>query len=620
MKKKEEKKRPKREKRIKRQEDPPPNLHHRLGEFPQTQCPRLLRQREEEEILRMWNHFHNDNHRTNNLVESWHSKINRQAKTSHLNIFAFIQLIQKDEAANIAEMHMLSPGSMTPTSKRPKYRKIDEEITHLKAALLNRGISLRQFMHEASHWIHMGQNSFLMKLEIRQSIFKLSQYLPEIYEKEKLCSAWVAYRPYVLFYKPETIEALLNHPSALDKSWEYRFLHPWLGTGLLTSSGKKWKTRRRLLTPAFHFQILEDFYPIFNEESEILTRKIEKLSSQPWIDVQPLITKCTLDIICETAMGVKINAQSGENISYVEAIMGMADVMVTRSFLPWLWIDFIFYYFFPSGWKYRKDLSIVHSFTRKVIKEKKKSMLKEPVTPKIDENGTKIRKPFLQLLLEHHLRDSSFTEEDIREEVDTFMFEGHDTTAMAISWALFCLGQNPEIQEKLYEEIRDVFQDDYHRKISSTDVKNMKYLDCVLKEALRLYPSVPIFTRELKEDIKLSELNFTVPAGCLCMVLTVKLHRDPAYFPDPDKFDPDRFLPENCLKRHPYVYIPFSAGPRNCVGQRFALTEEKVILIHILRKFKITSLDHMDKVPTMFALTLKNLQPLRVRFTPRHVS
>ncbi|GFT66227.1 cytochrome P450 4V2 [Trichonephila clavipes] len=112
----------------------------------------------------------------------------------------------------------------------------------------------------------------------------------------------------------------------------------------------------------------------------------------------------------------------------------------------------------------------------------------------------KKRRAFLDLLLEHHLIDPSFTEEDIREEVDLFMFAGHDTTAMALSWALYCLGQNPEIQQRVQEELDDIFGDDIDRNIVREDLTKMKYLECVIKETLRLYPAVPFIARECKDS------------------------------------------------------------------------------------------------------------------------
>ncbi|GFQ78082.1 cytochrome P450 4V2 [Trichonephila clavata] len=229
----------------------------------------------------------------------------------------------------------------------------------------------------------------------------------------------------------------------------------------------------------------------------------------------------------------------------------------------------------------------------------------------------KKRKAFLELLLEHHLKDPSFTEEDVGEEVDVFMFAGHDTTAMSLSWTLYCLGKNPEIQQRVREELDEIFGDDMDRSIGREDLTRLKYLECVIKEALRLYPSAPFIARECKESFTV--LDHTVPSGGLCVILICELHQDPESFPEPEKFIPERFFPGNSVGRHPYAYVPFSAGPRNCIGQKFAMMEEKIVLAHILKKFRVTSLDPRDKVITKPNLTTKNVQPLRLRFEPRNL-
>ncbi|GFT63725.1 cytochrome P450 4c3, partial [Nephila pilipes] len=145
----------------------------------------------------------------------------------------------------------------------------------------------------------------------------------------------------------------------------------------------------------------------------------------------------------------------------------------------------------------------------KVIRERKRELLArgeeekgEPDKGQTDEDvNTKKRKAFLDLLLDLHIKDNVLTERDIREEVDTFMFAGHDTTAMGISWVLYNIGLRPDIQDRIHDELDRIFQDDKERPITTEDVREMKYLDCVLKESQRLYPSLPVIGRELEEDI-----------------------------------------------------------------------------------------------------------------------
>ncbi|XP_054713200.1 cytochrome P450 4V2-like [Uloborus diversus] len=440
-----------------------------------------------------------------------------------------------------------------------------------------------------------------------------------MFERYRICRIWLLSRPIVFFYKPETIEVVLSSTIITEKSTEYQFLHPWLGTGLLTSKGEKWKIRRKFLTPAFHFKVLEDFVPVFDEHSKVLTEKLSRLScDNAWLDIVPLITMCTLDIICQTAMGVNINSQSGGCGDYVQAIHEIGELILYRILRPWLWSDRTFYWF-PAGRKFRSNLQKVHGFTRQVIKEKKELSLKIRTEKRMCENNSpsavKRRKAFLELLLEHHFVDQSFTEEDIREEVDTFMFEGHDTTASTICWTLYCLGLYPNAQVTVHKEIDDIFGSDTSRPITREDLTQMKYLECVIKEALRLYPAIPFISRELRKDIQV--LGYKVPAGSACFIFPWMLHRDPVSFPDPERFDPDRFFPQNAVHRHPYAYVPFSAGPRNCIGQRFAIMEQKTVLANILRKFRVLSLDPRDKVNVIPDLIIRNVEPLRIRFLLR---
>ncbi|GFQ78089.1 cytochrome P450 4C1 [Trichonephila clavata] len=265
----------------------------------------------------------------------------------------------------------------------------------------------------------------------------------------------------------------------IDKSKEYELLSPWLGTGLFTCTGTKWRGSRKLLTPAFHFSILDEFIPTFQEQSRVLVSKLQSLVYEPWVDVVPLMTACTLDIICQTAMGVNIDAQGGRNTEYVRAVHELEEAFMHRAVRPWLHPDFIFKWS-AYGRNYDANIRLVKELTRKVIKEKKLDFIKRSkngITEPLS-NGSitqrKKRKAFLELLLEQHLKDPSFTEEDIG-------LEGHDTTAMSLSWALYCLGQNPEAQQKVLEELDDIFGDDIDRNIMREDLTRMKYLECVIK-------------------------------------------------------------------------------------------------------------------------------------------
>lgn len=256
---------------------------------------------------------------------------------------------------------------------------------------------------------------------------------------------------------------------------------------------------------------------------------------------------------------------------------------------PTYWLDSL-YYKSKSGKHFAQKLNLLHEFTRKVIRQRKNQILgiaddtlqstncNSSGVNAANESEMRQRKAFLDLLLDQHLNGGDLTEEGIREEVDTFMFEGHDTTAMALSWIVFLLGHHPDVQEKLWPEIDQLFDElqaeqspesncnssssTCNVQIPLSAVKDLPYLDCVVKEGLRLCPSVPFIGRRLHEDtvIPAGDRNYTVPAGTILYVFIYMLHRDPETFPSPETFNPDRFLPENNAGRNPFAFVPFSAG------------------------------------------------------------
>lgn len=426
----------------------------------------------------------------------------------------------------------------------------------------------------------------------------------------------------VSLQKAEYIEEVLSSNTLLAKGPEYGMLHSWLGSGLLTSTGKKWRTRRRLFTPAFHFRILEDFIPTINFQSQILAKKLGTLTREGKLfDIVPLVTLCTLDIICETIMGTSIRAQYDVGSPYVKAVNRLGELFIQRMMNPLSESEF-FFKRTAMGKEYNTCLNTLHSFTRKVIAERKQSLQGEGYAEPAHDNGPekqtafKQKRPFLDLLINEHLKNpKSITEEDIREEVDTFMFEGHDTTAVGISWALFLIGHQPREQQKIHDELDAIFQNDTERHVTPEDLKEMRYLECCLKEAQRIYPSVAFISRTCEEPFRIGSNTF--PKGTMVRVSTYCLHRNETAFPKPEEFHPERFFPENSKGRHPYAYVPFSAGPRNCIGQKFALSEEKIVISNILRRFTVRSLDPRDQVVVVSELVLRPKNGLRMQFIPR---
>nr|XP_025961062.1 cytochrome P450 4V2 [Dromaius novaehollandiae] len=261
-----------------------------------------------------------------------------------------------------------------------------------------------------------------------EGFFKqLKQYFEE-FRHVPLFKLWIGPLPVMVLYHPDTVEVILNSSKHIEKSYLYKFLQPWLGTGLLTSTGDKWRTRRKMITPTFHFAILTDFLEVMNEQGSILVEKLEKHVDKEPFDVFLDITLCALDIICETAMGRNVGAQENKDSEYVRAIYRMSDLVQRRQKSPWLWPDRV-YVLFKEGREHERNLKILHSFTDTVIAEKA-AELEKPKQGKCDADGNcegsgpQKRKAFLDMLLSvTDDEGNKLSYRDIREEVDTFMFE-----------------------------------------------------------------------------------------------------------------------------------------------------------------------------------------------------
>ncbi|KAK3922994.1 Cytochrome P450 4C1 [Frankliniella fusca] len=427
-------------------------------------------------------------------------------------------------------------------------------------------------------------------LKPRDELFRMLRQWPKMFGSPSVIV--LGGKTFFNLSDPESVEVVLSSSKHTTKGRAYEFLRPWLGDGLLTSAGEKWHSRRKLLTPAFHFKILDQFIPHLEEQAAHLADELGRHVSDGQgadVDVVPIVSKVTLRSICVTAMGKVDFATDSDDAfsekSYFEAIHSVGETTALRIVRPWLWPPLLFK--LTSTYNvFRKNLGILHGYTRKVIADRKATLSvgKGDDDAAADVSGNKRRsrlRPFLDVLLNAQRRGEQITDRDIREEVDTFMFEGHDTTSMAISWALELLGRHPEEQERLAEEVRAAGED-------WDSVSRLPYLDRVYKECLRLRPSVPFISRCLESDAVLPDGRI-LPTSAMASIHIYDLHRHPDHFPDPERFDPDRFLPDREQSRHPFAYLPFSAGPRNCIGKRFATMEVKLFMAAVVRRFHIRS-------------------------------
>ncbi|XP_026491077.2 cytochrome P450 4g15-like [Vanessa tameamea] len=467
---------------------------------------------------------------------------------------------------------------------------------------------------------------------------------------------WLGTKLLIFLSDPDDVEVILNSQVHIDKASEYRFFKPWLGEGLLISSGEKWRSHRKMIAPTFHINILKSFVGIFNQNSKNVVEKMRTETGKVF-DVHDYMSGVTVDILLETAMGITKDTQDDAGFDYAMAVMKMCDIIHQRHYKFWLRFDSVFKFtsFFE---KQKKLLGIIHGLTNKVIKNKKEIYIQnkakgfipptiEEVTKDTPENdtglanvktladtvfkgyrddldfndendvGVKKRLAFLDLMIESAQNGTNkITDHEIKEEVDTIMFEGHDTTAAGSSFVLCLLGIHQDIQTRVYDELYGIFGDS-DRPCTFEDTLQMKYLERVIFESLRMYPPVPLIARKLKRDVKIATKNYVLPAGATVVIGQFQIHRNPKYYANPTVFNPDNFLPENTQNRHYYSYIPFSAGPRSCVGRKYAILKLKILLSTILRNYKMVSDITEDQFVLQADIILKRTDGFRVQIEPR---
>eukprot|EP00102_Acyrthosiphon_pisum_P012478 XP_008181647.2 PREDICTED: cytochrome P450 4C1 [Acyrthosiphon pisum] len=421
-------------------------------------------------------------------------------------------------------------------------------------------------------------------------------------------------RSYVLLNDPDDLKVLLSNTQYIKKGPEYEMLKPWLNEGLLLSSGQKWHNRRKLLTNTFHFKTLDMYNPSINKHSRILVDKLFEASANDdkEISIAEYVTLCSLDIICETIMGTEMNAQKGKSAEYVHSIKSACKSVIERIFKFWLWNDLVFR-MSGSGQSFFKSIKILHEYTDNVIKSKRASLNNSGIEKiRSDSKFEKTKKKsFLDLLL-NVLNDTpdQMSDRDIREEVDTFLFEGHDTSSIAMTMILVLLGMHPEIQDRARDELRSIFGYST-RDATMEDLNAMKYLEAVIKESLRMYPSVPAFTRELDKPLQLNK--YIIPPMTTITVYPFILHRNEDIYPDAEEFIPERFLDEENKAKFIFGYLPFSAGARNCIGQKYAMNQMKIVVSTILRNAKFESLGRKEdiQISTQLIIRIESLPKMK---------
>ncbi|XP_072803570.1 cytochrome P450 4F2-like isoform X1 [Vicugna pacos] len=395
--------------------------------------------------------------------------------------------------------------------------------------------------------------------------------------------------PILRLVHPNFVAALLQAPATVvpKDMFFYSFLKPWLGDGLLLSAGDKWSHHRRLLTPAFHFDILKPYMKIFNKSADIMHAKWQRLASEgnTRLDMFEHISLMTLDSLQKCVFSFDSNCQEKPS-EYIAAILELSALVTKRTHQIFLHMDFL-YYLTPDGQRFRRACNLVHDFTDAVIQERRRTLTSQGSHDLLQAKAKTKTLDFIDVLLLAKDEDGKeLSDEDIRAEADTFMFEGHDTTASGLSWILYNLAKHPEYQERCRQEVQELLRDREPKEIEWDDLTQLPFLTMCIKESLRLHPPVTVISRCCTQDIVLPD-GRVIPKGNICVISIFGIHHNPSVWPDPEVYNPFRFDPETPLKRSPLAFIPFSAGPRNCIGQTFAMTEMKVVLALTLLRFRV---------------------------------
>ncbi|KAJ6637667.1 Cytochrome P450 4d2 [Pseudolycoriella hygida] len=348
---------------------------------------------------------------------------------------------------------------------------------------------------------------------------------------------------------------LVNNTKAITKSPLYNFLKPWLGEGLLTGTGKKWRAERKVMAPMFHSKYFEYFVHVFNRHGENLVNKLKSYEDGDAVDIISLIYLTALDSICEIGCGEQIDALNNSDSEYVQAVT-----------------------------------ETINQFSSDAIRRRRAYLLDNKSKDDVGDDDVANKIVFIDLLLQGSADGKPLDDDAILDQVNTLTFNGRNSSPVAIAFVLYALGQHIDVQQTLFKEIKYVFGSDKSDPITIQQLQELPYLDSVIKEAMRLYPPIPAVARYIEEDIRLDDGRYIPAATSLAMTLFVAF-RDPSAFPEPNEFNPDRFDLNGGVSSRidPFAFIPFSSGPRNCIGQRYALLLIKTVVVQILRNYEIVS-------------------------------
>ncbi len=366
---------------------------------------------------------------------------------------------------------------------------------------------------------------------------------------------------FFLFTSPEAVrEILVTNHERMHKGRALQRAKVLLGEGLLTSEDEFHKRQRRLVNPAFHRERLPGYA---REMIAAARRAAEGWRDGARVDMANEMMTLTLEIVGRTLFSTDLRSQASEIGQAMHDIMSLMNRLISP------FASLLNYVPLPGTYRYWRARFRLERAVTTMIRERRASGR---------DHGD-----LLSMLLLARDEDGGpgMTDQQVRDEAMTIFLAGHETTANALTWTWYLLAQHPEVETRLHAELEKVLGG---RTPQFEDYRQLEYTERVLAESMRLYPPAWIVGRTALEDLEVA--GYRIPAKSILLVSQYLNHRSPEYFPDPEKFDPDRFLPEAVAARPKLSYFPFGAGPRQCAGEAFAWMEGVLVLATLAQHWR----------------------------------
>ncbi|KAI4455252.1 cytochrome p450 [Holotrichia oblita] len=404
-------------------------------------------------------------------------------------------------------------------------------------------------------------------------------------QKHDFCGIYVFTQPSYMPINPEYVKDIMlkDFSNFVDRGMYYNEKTDPLSVHLLSLGGQRWKNLRAKLTPTFTSGKMKTMFGTLINCGNQMVESMRKLSEKP-LDIKDVCACYTTDVIGSCAFGLDCNSfaeSESEFRKFGKKAFAISAQNIARIV------------FCSSFGNLAKKLGVrlidpdVSDFFINIVN----ATLKYRQENKIERND------FLQLLI--GLKENNeLTTEEVAAQAFIFFLAGFETSSTTMSSCLLELAQNQDIQDKVREEVVQIFSKN-DGKLMYDSLMDMKYLGHTIAETLRLYPTIPLIQRQCTTDYAIRNTDIRLEKGTRVLLPTYALHRDPEYYPDPNKFDPDRFNDEAKSKRHPFVYLPFGEGPRVCIGERFGLMQVKIGLAMLLKDYKFV-INPKTKLPVEF--------------------